>query len=108
MAYTTYFLKFSSKEEAEVKLDEVGWKFTNPEDNQDYYRVVNCVGDIDIVGEIYNNDVVFGTNDEGIPVVVSEPTKKDGYHVNIILDRELPESLLQFKVDPTNPYRVFA
>jgi len=42
-----------------------------------------------------------------MPVVVSEPTKKDGWHINVILQGALPEALEEFVVTPANPYRVF-
>lgn len=110
MSYTTYYLRFISQEEADTKLEEVGYKHedTFNEETRTYYAVKDQVGDIDIVGEIYNNDGVYETGEDGFPVVVTEPTKKEGYHVNIILQGELPEELEEFVVVPTNPYRVFA
>lgn len=110
MSYTTYYLRFASQEEADTKFTEVGYKHedTFNEETRTYYAVKDQVGDIDIVGEIYNNDGVYETDEDGFPVVVTEPTKKEGYHVNIILQGALPEALEEFVVVPTNPYRVFA
>jgi len=110
MAYTTYYLRFNSQEEADTKLTEVGYKHedTFNEETRTYYAVKDQVGDIDVVGEIYNNDGVYETGEDGMPVVVSEPTKKDGWHINVILQGALPEALEEFVVTPANPYRVFA
>jgi len=109
MAYTTYYLRFNSQEEADTKLTEVGYKHedTFNEETRTYYAVKDQVGDIDVVGEIYNNDGVYETGEDGMPVVVSEPTKKDGWHINVILQGALPEALEEFVVTPANPYRVF-
>ena len=110
MSYTTYYLRFVSQEEAETKLTEVGYKHedTFNEETRTYYAVKDQVGDIDIVGEIYNNDGVYETGEDGFLTVVTEPTKKDGYYVNIILQGTLPKELGVYSVEPTNPYRVFA
>lgn len=111
MTYTTYFLKFASQEEAETKLEEVGYKTTYTdldETEKVVYRIPDVPGDIDIIGEIYNNDGVYETGEDGFPVVVTEPTKKEGFHINIITSGELPEELGDYTVTPQNPYRVFA
>jgi hypothetical protein len=111
MTYTTYYLKFSSQEEAEAKLDEAGYKVTSttPDSNElTTYRVTDQVGDIDIVGEIYNNDGAFEINEEGYPEVLSPATKKEGWHVNIILEGSLPPSLEEYALLPRNPHRIFA
>ena len=129
--YTTYYLRFASKEEADTKLTEVNYRqeeqyyeeivtegepdeYGNPTFNITYgdelltrvwYSVTDQVGDIDIVGEIYNNDGVY---DEETMEVITPPTKMDGWHINIILQGELPQSLQEFIVTPSSPYRVFA
>lgn len=112
MEYTTYFLKFDSQEESEVKFEEAGYKVTTTLPNEEevtYYSVTDQVGNIDIIGDIYNNDAVI-EYEEGaeFPTVVSPATKKDGWHVNIILEGSLPECLQPYIVNPQNPYRVFA
>lgn len=111
MTYTTYYLKFASQEEAETKLEEVGYKVTNtmPDGNEvTTYRVTDQVGDIDIIGDIYNNDAVIEINEEGYPEVISPATKKEGWHINMILAGSLPEALQEYSLTPQNPYRVFA
>ena len=107
MAYQTYYLRFESQEEADSKLTEVGYKRTETFDDQTmtFYTVTDQVGDIDIVGEIWNNDGVY---DEETFEVITPPTKKDGWHINIILQAGLPNELQEFVVTPQNPYRVFA
>ncbi len=102
--YTQYFLRFTSKEEAEQKLTEVGYSSTNPETDETYYHTPPHTGDIDIIGDIYSNDAVY--DEEGN--LVTPATKLDGYHLNIILNVELPEALNEYLVHPELPYRVFA
>lgn len=102
--YTQYFLRFTSKEEAEQKLTEVGYSSTNPETEETYYHTPPHTGDIDIIGDIYNNDAVF--DEEGN--LITPATKLDGYHLNIILNVELPQELNEYLVHPELPYRVFA
>ena len=66
-------------------------------------------GGIDIVGEIWNDDGVYETDEEtGEISVISEATKKDGWHVNVILASDLPEELQEFVVEPVTPSRRFA
>ena len=110
--YTTYYLRFASQEEAETKFTEVNYRHTEtfPEEGeQTYYAVKDQIGDIDIIGDIWNDDGVYSEDSEtGDITVVTSPTKKDGYHVNIILEGALPEALSEFVVEPQNPHRVFA
>ena len=107
MSYTTYYLRFASQEEAEAKLTEVNYSHeeTFDEEPVTYYAVKDQVGDIDIVGEIWNND---GEYDLETGEVITPPTKKDGWHINIILQAGLPEALQPYIVTPQSPYRVFA
>ena len=110
--YTTYYLRFASQEEAETKFTEVNYRHTEtfPEEGeQTYYAVRDQIGDIDIIGDIWNDDGVYSEDSETAEItVVTPPTKKDGYHVNIILEGALPEALSEFVVEPQNPHRVFA
>jgi len=114
--YTSYYLKFSSEIEAQTKLTEVNYYRTieqsNPEtgevETRTYYTTGDVPGDIDVIGVIYNDDAVFETGEDGMPVLVSEPTQKDGWHINIILAGDLPASLNSYKVIPQQPYRIFA
>jgi hypothetical protein len=132
MTYTPYYLRFASQEEAETKLTEVNYRHEEeyhpevvtlapePDENGEdvymityleekqtrvWYSVPDQVGDVDIVGDIYNNDGVY---DEETFEVITPPTKKDGYHINLILAGELPSALQEFVVSPQNPHRVFA
>lgn len=107
MSYTTYYLRFNSKEEAEEKLTEVNYlhEDTFNEEPITYYAVKDQVGDVDVIGEIWNNDGKYNLE---TGEVITPPTKKDGWHVNIILQAGLPEALQEFVVNPQNPHRVFA
>jgi hypothetical protein len=112
MTYTPYYLRFASQEEAETKLTEVNYRHTETfeDEEQTYYAVKEQVGDIDIVGDIWNNDGVYSEPDpeNGEITLITPPTKMEGYHVNIILEGALPEALQEFVVTPSSPYRVFA
>jgi hypothetical protein len=111
MAYQTYYLRFNSQEEAETKLEEVGYKRTETFDGveQTFYTVTDQVGDIDIVGEIWNDDGVYEEDSETFEItIVTPPTKMDGWHINIILEESLPEALQPYIVTPQHPHRVFA
>ena len=115
--YIPYYLKFASQEEADQKLTEVNYlkssEEVNPETEEvevrSFYTVGDIPGGIDVVGEIWNDDGVYETDEETDEItVVSEPTKKDGWHVNIIIASDLPEELQEFVVEPATPNRRFA
>ena len=137
--YKTYFLRFATEQEAIAKLTEVNYYRTievtypkkevgeiDPETGEpleetdsdsetekviikSYYTVGDIPGGIDIVGEIWNDDGVYETDEEtGEISVISEATKKDGWHVNVILASDLPEELQEFVVEPVTPSRRFA
>lgn len=115
MTYTPYYLKFSSEEEMISSFDNLGWVRTSPgfldTEQSTYYSMRPEInGDIDIIGTIYNNDAIYEMNEDGYPVVVSEATSVDGWHVNLIIDGNLPESLREFSLNPppVTPRRVFA
>lgn len=107
MTYNTYYLRFTSRVEAEQKLDEVGYSYVDEYTGETCYRVTGQVGDIDIVGDIYNDDATTELSEDGMMYYLTPPTKKNGYHVNIIKEGDLPEALANYVVDPLNPYRVF-
>lgn len=113
MTYTRYYLKFSSESEMASSFEDLGWVRTSPgfldTEQSTYYSMrPELNGDIDIIGTIYNNDAVFDINEEGYPVVISEATSIDGWHVNLILEGKLPESLEEYALVPRNPHRIFA
>jgi len=109
--YTPYYLRFTSQEQADQKLTEVNYLRTYEEDEEvrTYYTTGDIPGGIDIVGEIWNDDGVYEIDEEtGEITVISEPTKKDGWHINIILSSDLPEEFQEFIVEPSTPSRRFA
>ena len=107
MAYNTYYLRFESQEEAEQKLNQVNYVVTNEETGNTVYSVTDNVGDISIVGEIwdYKGDPIYDENE--IIIGYTKTVKKEGYHVNIIKRGDLPEALQEFVVEPKKPRRVF-
>lgn len=102
--YTTYFLRFATQEEAEQKLTEVGYSTTDSETDQTHFHTPPHTGGLDIVGTIYNDDGVY---DEETGEVITSPTIKEGYHVNLILKIDFPDALTPYIVTPSIPYRVF-
>jgi hypothetical protein len=106
MEYTKYYLKFSSEQEANLKLHEVNFMYTEDIDGETfvYYKPYNQYGNIDIIGEIYNEDAVF---DEETFEEITPATKKPGWHVNLILSDTLPKELEEYIVTPDIPYRIF-
>ena len=115
--YTPYYLKFASEAEADLLLAEVGFCHLRDESTPEealtpYYSVAStpsAPGDIDIVGEIYNDDGVYSEPDPttGEVAVVSPPTLKEGWHVNLVLAGPLPEPLEPYMVSPATPSRKF-
>lgn len=107
MDYQTYYLRFNSKHHFSIRMNMVGYKFETDKGDV-YYRIPDVPGDIDIIGDIYNDDQVYERNEEtGEITIISPATKKEGFHANIILKGELPEELQDFVVTPQNPHRVF-
>lgn len=103
------YLKFESEEAAKsVLYTEVptAWDNTDPENPvpTEFYSQPNYIN-IDTIGVIYNDDAVFGEDDE----VITEATAKDGWHVNVrLMDGEDGDALQGYAVEPTNPRRVWA
>ena len=108
MRYTTYFLKFADQAEEISVMESIGYRKTEEFEGESFthYHIHDAVGDIDIVGDIYNNDGVY---DEETGDTITPPTKKTGWHVNIIIKGELKTELITYIVDPTpvTPARVF-
>ena len=107
MAYNTYYLRFESQEEAEQKLNQVNYVVTNEETGNTFYSVTDNVGDISIVGEIWDNkgDPIYDENE--MLIGYTQTVKKEGYHVNIIKRGDLPEPLQEFVIETKKPRRVF-
>jgi hypothetical protein len=109
--YTPYYLKFASEAEANNILTEIGYRqsIQNTDPIEYYYTVGDGVpGGIDVIGEIWNDDGVYDANETGEVIVISEPTKVDGWHVNVILAGPLPPALEGYVVVPSTPNRRFA
>jgi hypothetical protein len=76
-----------------------------PENEAWSYNLIAYTHDyaIDVVGTIYNDDMVI---DEETDEITSPATPMDGWHVNYI--GELPTGWDEFLVSPVTLYRVFA
>lgn len=107
MAYNRYYLRFETQEEAEQKLNEVNYVLTDEQTGGTFYSVTDDVGDINIVGEIWEHrgDPIYDDNET--IVGYTQTVKKEGYHVNIIKRGDLPAALVEYALEPKNPHRVF-
>lgn len=97
--YNDLYLKFTNQEEADAVLFHIeGTIEANPEQNieaQEGYKVPNF-RNIDTIGLIYDQ------NDPENPIPF------EGWHVNVrVMPDEDVTSLLDFKVEPTTPIRVW-
>ena len=94
-----YFLKFITQQQAIDELSLSGLIATSGP-----IAVTNHSFVIDDVGAIAKNISPTIGSDFDIPVFQILP----GYHVNIrMISGELPDSLLQFCVNPNTPSRIF-
>ncbi len=94
-----YFLKFITQQQAMTELSSSGLIATSGP-----IGVANHSFAVDDVGVIAKSIDSTIENDVYLPGFQSVP----GYHVNIrMISGELPDSLLQFCVNPNTPARVF-
>jgi hypothetical protein len=102
-----YYLKFSSQEEAFTALKDAGYTSTGEEGKEFIISATHqyCV---DEVGTIYKGGK-SGFNEQGETVMIEEPVKLDGYHINIrILSGDIANNLRKFVIDnPNTSYRIF-
>ena len=114
------YLKFASEQEAKDILYTAQTTMEYPESPEDEPVVVPVLDDegeplftpnyvnISTIGIMYNDDAVFGEDDEGMPTVITPATAKDGWHVNIlVLADEDEEVLMDYSVDVSTPSRVW-
>ena len=114
-----YYLKFSSREEALSALKVAG--YTMPREQiyeidenltayQDEDFIISATHQycVDEVGTIYKGGK-WEPNESGEIVVIEEPVKRDGWHINIrILNGDIAENLKDFVIDNRKtPYRIF-
>ena len=114
-----YYLKFASEEEAksvlytqemkqefnEETMESVEVPMLDEEGNEVF--TPNFVN-ISIIGTMYNDDGVYGEDAEGLPTVVSAPTAKDGYHVNVLpVFGEDTSSIQEYSIKVNTPSRVW-
>ena len=88
------FLRFASQSEAITALTSCGLAFTT---NEGMVFDTN----VDMVGTLYTPVVMDGEK------VITEPVKKDGYHVNLLTE-SLHKELAPYEIKPVTPDRVFA
>ncbi|HRF08482.1 MAG TPA: hypothetical protein PL193_07550 [Xanthobacteraceae bacterium] len=85
------YLRFDSAEQAEGVFSDLFLARGCPEDHLakalegargDF--TLPGVGDFSVIGTIYNDDAEYGVGDHGMPIIVTPPTAKPGWHVNLL------------------------
>lgn len=86
-----FYLRFESAEQAGGVFSELFLARGCPEDRLEDALAnargdfsIPGVGDFSVVGTIYNDDVVYGEGEDGLPTLVTPPTAKPGWHVNFL------------------------
>lgn len=100
------YLRFPDQETALSVLQAANLTYIDLETEEIKVISATHTHAVDVIGDIYTSGV-YGTDEEGNPITITEPVKLDGYHINIIGD--LTEELESYRIDPPQtPYRVFA
>ena len=118
-----FYLRFANEAEWITQSTSVGIRTTGIDHlGNEYIGYSVGTGAVDIVGTIYNDDVVF--NDDF--TVKTPATPMTGYHVNLrleyktkdggvdsdgkekLVDDTLPSGLSSYVVTPSTPNRIFA
>lgn len=117
----TYYLKFASEQEAKEALwtaeTTTEYDMDSPESEPVQVPALDEEGEplftpnftnISVIGTMYNDDAVFGEDDEGMPTTVSPATAKEGWHVNVLaLSGEDTTAIEDYSVEVTTPSRVW-
>jgi hypothetical protein len=102
-----YYLKFTTEEEAFQAFKEAGY---TSQDEKGKEFVISATHEVcvDLVGSIYKGGK-WEPNEQGGMIMIEEPVKLDGYHVNVrILRGDIADNLRPFVIDnPQTPYRIF-
>jgi hypothetical protein len=106
------FFKFTDKEAFEQTMTNAGFVRTNQETDTEEFVLHSKEYDIDVVGVIMEEhptqtqDFVMPEGDvKQVPTYVPI----DGYHVNAIFRKGIPESFAEYEIErPNSPVRVFA
>ena len=103
-----YYFKFLSEEEAFQVFKNAGYTSQN-EEGQEFVISATHSYSIDLIGDIYEGGM-WEPNENDEIIMIEEPVKIDGYHVNMrILSGDIDETLRPYIIDrPITPYRVFA
>ena len=115
----SYYLKFASEQEAKSVLwtAETVTEFDPETEESTEVTVLDEDGEhlfspnyrnISVIGTIYNDDAVFGEDEEGLPTTVSSPTTKEGWHVNVLaLSGEDTTAIEEYSIEVATPSRVW-
>lgn len=114
-----YYLKFASEEEAKSVLFTAVTELEAQEDPEAEPVEVPVLDEegnplftpnftnISTIGIMYNDDAVMGEDEEGMPVVVTPATAKEGWHVNVLALDEDVTAIEPFSVEVATPSRVW-
>jgi hypothetical protein len=102
-----YYLKFTTEEEAFQAFKEAGYT-SQDEEGKEFIISATHQYCVDEVGTIYKGGK-WEPNESGEIVLIEEPVRLDGWHINVrILSGDIAENLKDFVIDnPKTPYRIF-
>lgn len=100
------YLRFPDEETALSVLQASNLTYTDPETEEVKVITATHTHSVDVIGYLYTPGV-YEFDESGNFITIEEPTKLDGYLINMI--GELTEELEVYKINPPKtPYRVFA
>lgn len=98
---TMFYFRFPDEATATAALDAAGLLYTDDDGNTSPITASHDHA-LDVVGTIYEG----GEYDPETGEVIEPPTQLPGWHVNYI--GTAPDDWEAYKVNPTNPHRIFA
>ena len=105
MSTETIYLRFTNEAEWITNAKAAGLYVVDPDTETELLKAYTSDHAIDVVGKLYNDDGVYGEDENGDLVVVTPPTELPGWHINFRGD--IPEDWKQYEVQPDPPKRVF-
>jgi len=95
VSWAPHYFQFTNEAQATAALRAASL-YKGPQDDRN--------PNLDVIADEWNRDGVYDSNGN----VITPPTKRPGYYVNLMWDGALPPNLVQFEVFPSDPYQIFA